>query len=411
MTEEQNLKNKIPFDKLDVSDLIIDCIYESGTTKNISSEPLSKLFPKCGNSGGFRKALRDDDKKKLAYVVLYTTMSELEWPDYIDEETGIFRYYGDNRKPGKLTNTKFKGNELLENIFEMLNSDDELYDIPPFFVFKKTGNHRDVKFLGLAAPGNPNIPPDRDLVGFWRTMDGNRFQNYEAYFTILDTGKEPISREWLSSLIENHENNLQYAPKVWKSFIKKGREGIRALKSPKIHQFPSKQTQLMCDDEGLKCLEIIYEHYQDNAQGFEACAVDLIKKMDKNFINFEITRPWRDGGRDALGKYQISAGSHANYPLLIDCSLEAKCYSPGGNGVGVKEMSRLISRIKYRQFGILITTNYVSKQAYEEVIEDGHPILIVTGSDIAGILRNNSINSKNINQWLDNIDQNNPYFS
>lgn len=56
-------------------------------------------------------------------------------------------------------------------------------------------------------------------------------------------------------------------------------------------------------------------------------------------------------------------------------------------------MSRLICRIRYRTFGILITTSYVDNQAYNEVVEDGHPILIVTASDIAGILRNNAINS------------------
>lgn len=61
-------------------------------------------------------------------------MSELEWPDYLDEETGIFRYFGDNRKPGReITNTKLKGNELLESIFEMLNSKENLEDILPFF--------------------------------------------------------------------------------------------------------------------------------------------------------------------------------------------------------------------------------------------------------------------------------------
>ena len=68
-------------------------------------------------------------------------------------------------------------------------------------------------------------------------------------------------------------------------------------------------------------------------------------------------------------------------------------------------MSRLISRIRYRQFGILITTSYVDKQAYEEVVEDGHPVLIVTASDIAGILRNNSIDTSNINDWLGHIDK------
>lgn len=74
------------------------------------------------------------------------------------------------------------------------------------------------------------------------------------------------------------------------------------------------------------------------------------------------------------------------------------------NGVGVKQMSRLISRIRYRQFGVLITTSYVDKQAYQEVVEDGHPILVVTATDIARILRMNSITSENIDEYLNSID-------
>ena len=35
---------------------------------------------------------------------------------------------------------------------------------------------------------------------------------------------------------------------------------------------------------------------------------------------------------------------------------------------------------------------------------DGHPILIVTASDIAGILRNNAINSSNIDQWVKSLE-------
>ena len=68
-------------------------------------------------------------------------------------------------------------------------------------------------------------------------------------------------------------------------------------------------------------------------------------------------------------------------------------------------MSRLISRIRYRQFGIMITISYVDKQAYQEVVEDGHPILIVTATDIAGILRKNAINSSNVDEWLKSIDR------
>lgn len=397
---------EISFEDLDASDLIVDCIYKGGSAKDISGEPFHKLIPGCENAGGFRRKLREDGSKKYAYIVLYTSMEELEWPDYLEEETGIFRYYGDNRKAGKeLTDTKKGGNKILEEAFSLLNSNTTLEDMPPFFVFKKTGNGRDVQFLGLAAPGNPKISSDRDLVAFWRTINNTRFQNYESYFTILDTGQKPITKEWIKSLIYDHENNLKYAPKAWRKFIANGRNGIVPLKAPKIHLIPSKYNQLQSDIEGTKCLDYIRNYYKDNPYGFELCATEIIKKMDNNFENFTLTRPWRDGGRDAIGEYIISNNSKANYPLKIDCALEAKCYAPD-TSVRVKQMSRLISRIRYRQFGIMITTSYVDSQAYKEVVEDGHPILIVTAADIANILRHNSIRSDNISDWIDNIEQN-----
>ena len=395
---------EVSFNDLEHSDLFIDCIYKGGDAPNISAEPFHKLIPGCENSGGFRKKLREDGSGRYAYVVLYTSMEELEWPDYLEEETGIFRYYGDNREPGReLTDTWKKGNKILEDVFALLNEGSSLEEIPPFFVFKKTGRGRDVQFLGLAAPGNPKISPDKDLVAFWRTIKEKRFQNYEAYFTILNTGKTPISRQWIQALIYDHDNSLEYAPDVWKKFVKEGRNGIIPLQAPKMFSVPSKYEQLQSDVEGNKCLELIRSHYKQDPYGFEACATNIVAKMDGNFVDFSLTRPWRDGGRDAIGYYSISAGGKANYPLRIDCALEAKCYAPD-NAVHVRQMSRLISRIRYRQFGILVTTSYVDNQAYSEVIEDGHPILIVTASDIAAILRNNSITSSNIDAWLKSVD-------
>ena len=402
-------QKEVLFDNLENSDLYIDCIYKGGTAGNAGDDPLIKLVPRCEASGGFRKKLREDGSGKYAYIVLYTSMEELEWPDYLDEETGVFRYYGDNREPGRaLTDTKKKGNLILETTFALLNEGIHLEDIPPFLVFKKTGNGRDIQFLGLAAPGNPNLSPDKDLVAFWRTLKDKRFQNYEAYFTILDTGEQPISRKWVETLIYDNANSAQYAPDAWNQFVKKGRNGIKALKAPRLVTIPSKYNQLQCDVEGSKCLEIIRKHYENNPTGFEACAANIVSMMDSNFVNFVLTRPWRDGGRDAVGHYKISQDSKVNSPLKIDCALEAKCYNEN-NSVGVREMSRLISRIRYRQFGIMITTSYVHSQAYSEVVEDGHPILIVTASDIAGILRRNGINSSNINLFLQAVDENNKF--
>lgn len=395
---------EVKFEDLEKADLFVDCIYKGGIAPNMSAEPFHKLIPKCENAGGFRKKLREDGSGKYAYIVLYTTMEELEWPDYLEEETGIFRYYGDNREPGReLTDTKKKGNLILETVFALLNEGMHLNDIPPFFIFKKTGKGRDIQFLGLAAPGNPKISPDKDLVAFWRTIKDKRFQNYEAYFTVLDTGKEPIPRKWIEMLIYDHSKSLQYAPDAWKKFIQKGRNGIVALRAPKRFSIPTRYEQLQSDMEGNACLQIIRNHYDGFKQGFEECATDIVCKMDSNFQDFVLTRPWRDGGRDAIGHYMLSTGGKVNPALKMDCALEAKCYSET-NGVHVKEMSRLISRIRYRQFGILVTTSFVDSQAYREVVEDGHPILIVTAADIAGILRNNAINSYNIRDWLESID-------
>ena len=396
---------EVKFEDLKTADLVVDTIYKGGKISGKGSEVLSKLMPGCSNSGGFRKIMRKDGSGLPAYVVLYTSMSELAWPDYLDEETGIFRYYGDNRNPGRsLLDTPRKGNQLLELVFDCLNSrDGSIKNVPPFFIFKKIGTGWDVQFLGLAAPGNPKISPDRDLVAFWRTLDEQRFQNYEAYFTVLDTSA-PIDRRWINALIYDHENSLQYAPPVWKRFIKEGRNGIIALTAKKLPKVPDKYAQLQSDNEGMQCLEMIRELYKDNAYGFEKCAKDILEKMDDRFQDFTLTRPWRDGGRDALGYYVIGGGSKANYPLRIDCALEAKCYGKN-NSVGVREMSRLISRIRYRQFGVKITTSYVHKQAYQEVIEDGHPILIVSASDIARILRNSSIMSTDIDDWLTSLDE------
>ena len=395
----------VPFEKLESADLVVDTVYKGGEVSGKASEVLHRLLPNCSNSGGFRKVMRKDGSGLPAYVVLYTSMQELAWPDYLDEETGIFRYYGDNRTPGKtILDTPRKGNQLLELVFDCLNSrDGSIKDVPPFLIFKKCGVGWDVQFLGLAAPGNPKISPDKDLVAFWRTMDGQRFQNYEAYFTVLDT-QVPINREWLNALIYHHDDSLQCAPDVWKKFINQGRNGIVPLIAKKVTKIPTRYDQLQSDVEGLACLTKIRDYYKNNPYGFENCAKNILEKMDEKFQDFSLTRPWRDGGRDALGYYIIGNGSKANYPLRIDCAMEAKCYADN-HSVGVREMSRLISRIKYRQFGVLVTTSYVNEQAYKEVVEDEHPILIISATDIAGVLRRNAITSSNINEWFEILDE------
>jgi len=76
------------------------------------------------------------------------------------------------------------------------------------------------------APGRNDSVSSKDLLAIWRTKKSKRFQNYEAFFNILDTGKEPISKKWLVALRNNDENAHNLAPNVWKEFIKEGTCGI-----------------------------------------------------------------------------------------------------------------------------------------------------------------------------------------
>jgi hypothetical protein len=46
----------------------------------------------------------------------------------------------------------------------------------------------------------------------------------------------------------------------------------------------------------------------------------------------------------------------------------------------------LISRIRHRQFGVLVTTSVIARQAYTEVRDDRHPIVLISGRDIAEVL-------------------------
>jgi hypothetical protein len=71
------------------------------------------------------------------------------------------------------------------------------------------------------------------------------------------------------------------------------------------------------------------------------------------------------------------------------------------NGVGVKELSRLISRIQHREFGILVTTSFLGHQAYEELRHDRHPVIVIAAVDIADILLKAGLSTPEaVGEWL-----------
>lgn len=379
----------ISFENLASADLIVDAIYEGGDKANIAADPISKLLPGSGNQGGFRAAGKGDHKK---FVVLYSSGEDRDWPDYLNLNTGQFTYFGDNKTPGHLLHeTQRGGNRILQNVFEHLHSDSRPY-IPPFFVFQKyptSKSERSVQFKGLAVPGFPGVPSTDDLVAIWKTTNKMRFQNYRATFTILNISV--IGRNWLMDL--QNSNNSDFVPRTLIKWRKTGSyeplssEPTTIIRSPK-EQIPDTKTK-------MEILKAVWETFKEMPIAFEAFAAKIFQLQDRRVIIDEITRGTIDGGRDAIGKYILGLNDD---PVYAEFSLEAKCYRPmtdlkKANSVGVKEVSRLISRIKHRQFGVLVTTSFIARQAYEEVRTDRHPIIFICGKDIAEILIENGYNT------------------
>ena len=382
---------------LQTTDLVVDEIYGGSRNGNASDDPLPELLG-VDSGAGFRHLGKRPAVSTLKLLVLKSNFSDSDWPDYLDQETGKLTYYGDNKKPGDLHSTPRKGNLILKNLFEETHNPTSHDHFPVILVFGGTGVYRDVRFLGLAVPGAPSVAPDDDLVALWRsTGERNiRFQNYKALFTILNV--DVVKRAWLDDVKEGNAVGSPHAPGAWLNWVRKRR--YEPLMAPHSLEIRTKSQQLPANNKDQKIIELIYQTFAQSPFDFEKCAVAIAKLMMPSIDDCKLTKPWRDGGRDAVGIYQIGKGASA---INVEFALEAKCYKLA-SGVGVKELSRLISRLRHRQFGIIVTTSYVSEQAYRELKEDGHPVVVISAVDIIQLIKERvSSNLLQVEKWLQSI--------
>lgn len=377
------------FEELAAADLCVDAVYQGGRSGNSGDDPFPRLLG-VSNMGGFRYL---GTLEQLQLLVLTSSKVDPDWPDGLDPETGVFTYYGDNKHPGRaLHDTPRFGNEILRRLFASARDEDRRHLVPPVLVFESAGEYRDVVFRGLAIPCTTSAQSDEDLVAIWKSNGGRRFQNYRARFTILD---EPVvSRAWLRL---SHANRVRspLAPRAWVQWVKLGK--ISPLHSRPSLAYRTRSEQLPHAAEDVRLLSALHAYFRSSPVAFERCAAYLTSYLLGNVTSLDLTRPTRDGGRDAIGSYRIGRNSAS---IAVTFAIEAKCYSRDRR-VGVRETSRLISRLIHRQFGVLVTTSYIDLQAYKEIIQDGHPILVMSGADIVGLLRDLGVSSPAaLKRWL-----------
>jgi len=391
--------NLIPHSQLDDADLIVDAVYEGGDAGNLSDDPIARLL-KAGNAGHFRYC---GSVENLRYLIIVCSSDTPLWPDTIDVTSGSFSCYGDNRRPGAdLHDTSKNQNIIFRNIFESLHRQSQpRTDIPPVFLFSRhptPNSPRAVMFRGVCAPGAFHLGKGEGLIAVWRSLDAHRFQNYLATFTILDI--PVISRKWIQAL-ESGESAESEAPVVWNMWLKSGL--YRPLRAKPLTHIRSIEDQLPADDSKKALLFKLYRYFNAAPACFAYFAADLYRMANPRVIVERISRSAVDDGYEVIGWHQLGLDAD---PVCIEFILAGKCYNPGlgqrkRKSVGVKELSRLICRMKDRQIGIMLTTSIVTEQAYQETRRNQLPIIFLCGSDIVDMLYARGIRSvKMLKGWL-----------
>ena len=381
------------FAEIDKAPLIVDALYRGGLSGHAGDDAIARLAP-VGNQGGFRFR---GPVAAPSVVALVTAGRQAAWPDELDPYTGVFTYYGDNRTPGhQLHESVRRGNQILSRVFALAHGGAEgRAAVPPFLLFAMTGEGRDTVFRGLAVPGVTGFSADEDLVAVWRTSsNGQRFQNYRAKFTVLDAAVVP--RPWLREVASGNRDAPD-APSAWRAWVERGlRRPLLAPRSETVRAAVEQMPRSDADEELLRVIRARCERSSD----FEHVAAEVWRLSTAVRMQIDVTRPSRDGGRDAVGAMYIGP---LGDQIGLDFALEAKCYGPR-NSVGVRDVSRLVSRLRHRQFGVLVTTSFLSPQAYGELREDGHPVVVLAGGDIVDVLRRNGLADRDaLMAWMEGV--------
>ena len=125
--------------------------------------------------------------------------------------------------------------------------------------------------------------------------------------------------------------------------------------------------------------------------------------FDQSTSNFQFVedRTWIEG----FINYKVGVDGISILFIILTTFITPLCIISVNNSV----KNRLISRIKNRMLGVLVTTSYVSDNAYKEVRLDNHPVVFITGIDIVNILREKKgiATIESLENWLKKLETHN----
>ena len=83
---------------------------------------------------------------------------------------------------------------------------------------------------------------------------------------------------------------------------------------------------------------------------------------DRTVIIDNVTRATVDGGRDVVGRYLLGLDDDLVYANSMKQNATATIRRERATTVSVKDVVSLISRLRHRQFGALVTTSVIGRK-------------------------------------------------
>jgi hypothetical protein len=357
-------------------------------TKRVPQDEFINWFDTDGSTIGTTGGIRSKKylSKKLqselgstsipSFLILTTTDISQQyhnpWEDSVDYNAGQIIYWGDAKFDEKRRERKhhnFRGNMILSQIHELILLQ-KRHLVPPILHFsrKKKGW---VVFNGLCVL-------DR-LETAWFEDKGRPIVNYRCHLSILDADEVPLSWVHQRAVAEDLKSLDVGCPPAWRSYVNGQTNKLYAWMGklrgaeeqlPKTGSFDSAVLKQIADLSPVN---------------FEKFCRKLLEEVATHTgIQHQVrgTRHVRDGGFDFFGRFIFPE------PLRYEIQFkgEAKKYSRT-NGVGPKEVSRLVARLQRGEYGIFITTSYYTLDAQKEVGEDDYPVRLFSGIDLVNFLR------------------------
>ena len=362
-------------------------------------------------------AIKSKDNRSIAAIFILSTpqkigTEETPWQDILNPDMGYVRYFGDNKTPQN-PNLADGNKLLLEQYNYHSNSDEsERAKSAPLIIFenlrynnKKKGYR---KLLGFGALNKVSLVSQIN-------KNNESFSNYQFDISILNLNNEneQLNWQWIVDRYNliNSKGGMEYAPKSWQHFIKKGHSSLNSL-SRRISSLQIIKKEKQIPVKGTKsydCLNEIYDFYTTNKKkhNFELLAARITKSiLSENcnkYLDGWITQSGSDGGADFISRMDIGSSNLSLVKQVIYGQAKCTMIDKPING---KDISRTVARLRRGWLGVFVTTSFFSDSLQREVIEDEYPIMLICGQDLANEVLKIMANSgyQKIKDFLEYVD-------